>query len=226
MPREEVTHEVVTLAAIDQDFEIPPHAANHEVRSELKGFSKGSTLLTVSPHMHLRGKAFEVRARRGSETETLLVVPHYDFNWQHTYEFSEPLPLDGVDALEIVARFDNSAANPTNPDPAETVMWGEQTWEEIALAFFEIAKPLVAAEEVAAEEAAPAVAATGAEPEDSVAAARADSFLARFDADHDGVVVRTEASRIVRDYSFSILDADGDGRITRDEASRAMRARR
>ena len=221
MPREEVTHEVVTLAAVDQDFEIPPHAANHEVRAELTGFSKGSTLLAVSPHMHLRGKAFELRARRGSETETLLSVPHYDFNWQHTYEFSEPLPLDGIDALEIVARFDNSAANPTNPDPAETVMWGEQTWEEMALAFVEVAKPLVAP-----EEGAPAVAAAGAEPEDSVAAARADSFLARFDANHDGMVVRTEASRIVRDYSFSILDADGDGQITRDEALRAMRGRR
>ena len=221
MPREEVTHEVVTLATIEQDFEIPPHAANHEVRAELKCFSKGSTLLAVSPHMHLRGKAFEVRARRGSETETLLSVPHYDFNWQHTYEFTEPLPLDGIDALEIVARFDNSAANPTNPDPAETVMWGEQTWEEMALAFVEVAKPLVAT-----EEAVPAVTATSAEPEDSVAAARADSFLARFDANHDGMVVRTEASRIVRDYSFSILDADGDGQITRDEALRAMRGRR
>ncbi len=221
MPREEVTHEVVTLAAIDQDFEIPPHAANHEVRAELKGFSKGSTLLTVSPHMHLRGKDFELRARRGEAWETLLSVPHYDFNWQHTYEFAEPLLLDGVDALEIVVRFDNSAANPTNPDPNETVMWGEQTWEEMALAFFEVAKPLVAP-----EDAAPAVAASGVEPEDSVAAARADSFLARFDANHDGVVVRTEASRIVRDYSFSILDADGDGKITRDEALRAMRGRR
>lgn len=226
MPREEVTHEVVTLAAVDQDFEIPPHAANHEVRAELKGFSKGSTLLTVSPHMHLRGKAFELRARRGNETETLLVVPHYDFNWQHTYELAEPLPLDGIDALEIVARFDNSAANPTNPDPAETVMWGEQTWEEMALAFFEVAKPLVAPEEAAPAVAALGVASPAAEPEDSVAAARADSFLARFDANRDGVVVRTEASRIVRDYSFSILDADGDGQITRDEASRAMRARR
>ena len=100
-------------------------------------------------------------------------------------------------------------------------MWGEQTWEEMALAFVEVAKPLVAP-----EEAVPAVAATGSEPEDSVAAARADSFLARFDANHDGMVVRTEASRIVRDYSFSILDADGDGQITRDEALRAMRGRR
>ena len=96
----------------------------------------------------------------------------------------------------------------------------------MALAFFEVAKPLVAAEEVAPEATAPAVAAAGAEPEDSVAAARADSFLARFDADRDGVVVRTEASRLVRDYSFSILDGDGDGRITRDEALRAMRGRR
>jgi EF hand len=105
-------------------------------------------------------------------------------------------------------------------------MWGEQTWEEMALAFFEVAKPLLAAEEVAAKEAAPAVATPGTAPEDSVAATRADSFLARFDANHDGVVVRTEASRIVRDYSFSILDADGDGQITRDEALRAMRGRR
>jgi len=119
--------------------------------------------------MHLRGKAFELRARRGNETETLLVVPHYDFNWQHTYELAEPLPLDGIDALEIVARFDNSAANPTNPDPAETVMWGEQTWEEMALAFFEVAKPLVAPEEAAPAVAALDVAAPGAEPEDSVA---------------------------------------------------------
>jgi hypothetical protein len=75
MPLEEVTHEVVTLAAVDQDFEIPPHAANHEVRAELKGFSKGSTLLTVSPHMHLRGKAFEVReARRRRFSSSLITI--------------------------------------------------------------------------------------------------------------------------------------------------------
>jgi hypothetical protein len=148
-------------------------------------------------------------------------VPHYDFNWQHTYEFATPLPLDDVDALEIVAVFDNSAGNPTNPDPEETVMWGEQTWEEMALAFFEVARPLNPTEKPATP-----VRDGQAEPEDSVAAARAASFLDRFDANHDGVVVRTEASRIIRDYSFTIIDGDGDGRITRDEALRAMRGRR
>ena len=221
IPRAEVTHEVVTLAAVEQDFEIPPHAANHEVRAQTKGFAKGSRLLAASPHMHLRGKAFELRARRGEQTEVLLSVPAYDFNWQHTYEFAEPLSLDGVDALEVVAVFDNSAGNPANPDPKETVMWGEQTWEEMALAFFEVARPL----EPTAE-AAPAQPAGPAAPEESVASARADSFLARFDANGDGAVVRTEASRIVRDYSFSILDAESDGRVTRDEAVRAMRGRR
>lgn len=221
IPREEVTHEVLTLAAVDQDFEIPPHAADHEVRAEVKGFTRGSTLLAVSPHMHLRGRAFELRARRGEATETLLVVPRYDFNWQHTYEFAEPLSLDGVDALEIVARFDNSAGNPTNPDPGETVMWGEQTWEEMALGFLEVARPLALTEERVSS----GTAGDGG-GEDSVAATRADSFFGRFDTDRDGVVVRTEATRIVRDYSFSIIDADGDGRITRDEALRAMRGRR
>jgi len=221
IPREEVTHEVITQAAVEQDFEIPPNTAAHEVHAELKGFTRGSTLLAVSPHMHLRGKAFELRARRGEQSETLLSVPHYDFNWQHTYEFATPLPLDDVDALEIVAVFDNSAGNPTNPDPEETVMWGEQTWEEMALAFFEVARPLIPTDKPATP-----VRDGQAEPEDSVAAARAASFLERFDANHDGVVVRTEASRIVRDYSFKIIDGDGDGRITRDEALRAMRGRR
>ena len=103
-------------------------------------------------------------------------------------------------------------------------MWGEQTWEEMALAFFEVARPLEPTEEAAPAQ--PAQPAGPAAPEESVASARADSFLARFDANGDGAVVRTEASRIVRDYSFSILDADADGRVTRDEAVRAMRGRR
>jgi hypothetical protein len=220
IPREEVTHEVITLAAVEQDFEIPPNNAAYPVHARLKGFTKGSTLLAVSPHMHLRGKSFELRARRGGQAETLLSVPRYDFNWQHTYDFATPIPLDDVDALEIVAVFDNSTGNPVNPSPDETVMWGEQTWEEMALAFFEVARPLATtAEPTKAQD-------VQAEPEDSEAAARAASFLERFDANHDGAVVRAEASRIVRDYSFKILDADGDGRITRDEALRAMRGRR
>lgn len=220
VPRSEVTHEVTTLAAIEQDFEIPPHAAAHPVRAALSRWPAGSTLLAVSPHMHLRGRAFEVAARRpGGATEILLSVPRYDFNWQHTYEFAEPVALDGIEALEIVAVFDNSATNPANPAPHETVLWGDQTWEEMALAFFEVASPVDAS------------AARGADGQSDRAAdpraeARAEEFFRRFDGDGDGAVTRAEAPRIVRDYSFGILDGDGDGRITPDEARRAMGARR
>ncbi len=227
IPREEVTHEVMTLAALDQDFEIPPHAAAHPVRAELSRWPAGSSLLAVSPHMHVRGRAFEIRARRAGGTETLLSVPRYDFNWQHTYEFTEPVPLDGIEAIEIEAVFDNSSGNPVNPAPEETVMWGDQTWEEMALAFVEIASPLAPA-----AAAATTTVADGARPPSPgdepgrEALERADDFLRRFDADGDGAVVRTEASRIVRDYSFGILDEDGDGRVTRDEAARKMRSRR
>ncbi|MFM7977318.1 MAG: alkyl hydroperoxide reductase, partial [Pirellula sp.] len=136
-----VTHEVFTVVGIDQDFEIPPGANNHSVTARVPRFPKDGELLAVSPHMHVRGKAFELRARRGQATDILLNVPHYDFNWQHTYEWTDRIPLADVDGLEFTATFDNSDANPTNPAPGEYVMWGDQTWEEMAVAFFEVSRP-------------------------------------------------------------------------------------
>jgi len=219
MPAAEVTHEVLTLAALDQDFEIPPGAAAHEVRADLDRWPAGSRLLAVSPHMHLRGRAFRVEVVRAGERTILLDVPRYDFNWQHTYELAEPLPLDDVDEVEIVAVFDNSPGNPVNPAPDDTVMWGDQTWEEMALAFFEVAAPRDGADAPQPRRRrrdAPADQAATPQAE-----ARATAFIARFDTDGDGSVSRAEGSRIVRDFAFSTLDADGDGKITRDEMTEA-----
>lgn len=217
IPAAEVTHEVLTLAALEQDFEIPPGAAAHEVRAELERWPAGSTLLAVSPHMHLRGRAFRVEVVRADGREVLLDVPRYDFNWQHTYELSAPLPLDGVERVEIVAVFDNSAGNPVNPAPGETVMWGDQTWEEMALAFFEVAAPRTATgRERRRREERPATAA---------AERRAEEFFARFDGDRDGVVTRLESARIIRDFAFAALDTDGDGTITRAEMVEAAGVR-
>ena len=217
---------MTTLAAIEQDFEIPPHAAAHPVHASLSRWPAGSTLLAVSPHMHLRGRAFELTAvRPDGSSETLLSVPRYDFNWQHTYEFAEPVALDGIERLDIVVTFDNSAANPVNPAPEETVMWGDQTFEEMALAFFEVASPVSADGAVAAAR-APRDGAADVTEIESLAAGRADDFLRRFDADGDGAVTRAEASRIVRDYAFGLLDGDGDGKVTRAEAMAKMRGGR
>jgi peroxiredoxin len=82
----DVTHEVFTLLGIDQEFEIPPNAADFPVRSNVGWFPKRADLLAIVPHMHLRGKAFQAMSRVEGRADILLDVPRYDFNWQHVYE--------------------------------------------------------------------------------------------------------------------------------------------
>jgi hypothetical protein len=58
-------------------------------------------------------------------------VPHYDFNWQIIYYLAKPLQLPKGARVEVTAHWDNSANNPNNPDPAKTVKWGDQSWDEM-----------------------------------------------------------------------------------------------
>jgi len=133
---------VRTAAVGETEFEIPPHAANHEVVAE-HTFEKRGTIYELAPHMHLRGKAFRYELVRadGSE-EILLDVPRYDFNWQLFYQFADPLRIEPGDVLRGRAWFDNSADNPNNPDPSSAVSYGEQSFEEMMFGFFQwIADP-------------------------------------------------------------------------------------
>lgn len=229
IPAEDVTHQVQTLIAIDQDFEIPPHANDHRVTAKLRQFPDDGMLLAVAPHMHLRGKSFAVTASRSQGVTTLLDVPRYDFNWQHTYEFSQPLPISQFQSIEIEAVFDNSAENPFNPEPSEYVMWGDQTWEEMAIAFFEVATPLYAS--VTKEEPAEVVSAESKREQfdaelDDFARQYAADFFKRHDANGDGQVTRDEVPRIIRDYSFYQLDKDGNGLLSQVEVEMVVRGRR
>jgi peroxiredoxin len=95
-------------------------------------------LLQFMPHMHLRGKAFRYTAFYPDGTkEILLDVPHYDFNWQNTYELAEPKLLPAGTVLESHAVYNNGADNPVNPNSETSVHFGEQTWEEMMLGFYE-----------------------------------------------------------------------------------------
>ncbi len=226
----DVTHEVFTMVGIDQEFEIPPGAAHHEVASSVNRLPRDGMLLAVSPHMHLRGKAFELVAVAGrnsaaEDRSTLLKVPQYDFNWQHTYELSEPLRFTDLKSLELTTTFDNSKANPFNPAPEEYVVWGDQTWEEMSVAFLEVAKPLK--RDVAAM--ALAEVQTPSKQADEPSSGQiefAAHFLSKFDANKDGTVSVAEVPRIVKDYSFNQIDSDRSGVITRDELITAARAKR
>lgn len=90
--------------------------------------------------MHLRGKAFEYRlVYPTGEREVILKVPGYRFDWQLWYEFAEPKVIPKGAKMEVTGWFDNSANNKFNPDPANEVRWGEQSWEEMMMGFFDAA---------------------------------------------------------------------------------------
>jgi hypothetical protein len=122
-----------TLGIAENSFVIPPGDSNHQVESEWAA-PRDTLLLSFMPHMHLRGKDFEYRAEYpDGRKETILSVPHYDFAWQTQYRLAQPLRLPKGTKIHCTAHFDNSAANPANPDPKVAVRYGEQTWEEMMI---------------------------------------------------------------------------------------------
>ena len=125
-----------TGLAVDNQFEIPPNAGNFSVVAEEK-IKRDVDLLTLMPHMHVRGKSFRYTARYPDGREDVLLnVPDYDFNWQHRYRLAKPLRIPKGTVLRCEAVYDNSAENPANPDPDQAVSWGNQTWEEMMIGFY------------------------------------------------------------------------------------------
>ena len=130
--------QVLTLQLTNDHFVIPPGAPDYRV--EARGtLPNDATLLGFFPHMHLRGKRFEYNIVRPDRSiETLLRV-NYHFHWQMSYRLAQPVPLKAGTELQAVAWFDNSKANAHNPDPTAAVHWGEQTYEEMMVGFFDVA---------------------------------------------------------------------------------------
>jgi hypothetical protein len=94
-------------------------------------------LVSMMPHAHLRGKAFEYKITRpDGSSEVVLRVPKYDFNWQLTYWLETPIHMPKGTKMELTAWYDNSSNNPYNPDPNNEVHWGEQTTEEMMMGYF------------------------------------------------------------------------------------------
>jgi hypothetical protein len=145
---------VLTLQLTNDHFVIPPGAPDYRV--EARGtLPNDALLLSLFPHMHLRGKRFEynivhpnnaasnltsgvVQSSQANSVETLLRV-NYHFHWQMSYKLAEPLPLKAGTELQAIAWYDNSKNNPHNPDPESAVRWGDQTYDEMMVGFFDVA---------------------------------------------------------------------------------------
>jgi hypothetical protein len=123
-----------------QNLVIPAGDGNAEIVSEVT-LQRDVKLVSVQPHMHLRGKNYELRAVYPSgETETVF-KGQWDFNWQIGYELAQPLLLPKGTRLIGISHFDNSVNNPFNPDPSKEVRWGPQNWDEMSAAFIGIVIP-------------------------------------------------------------------------------------
>lgn len=217
-------HEVKVAGVVNTKLSIPPGADNHQEVATLK-LPFDAQLLGFLPHMHLRGKAARYEAVTSSETTTLLDIPRYDFNWQLLYRLSEPLTLHAGDTIRFTAWFDNSAANPANPDPSRTVGWGPQTEDEMHLGYVEYfvpgAKPGETPEGMRRAQAAGAVRAIAGQ-----------ALFNRLDVNGDGVVTRAEVREKMPDNPdasgkiFDRLDQNGNDELDKSEFSRLEELRR
>jgi hypothetical protein len=128
------------LANEHDTIPIPPNRDNYRVGVE-GTLPNDALLLGFFPHMHLRGKKFEYNLVRADGTRETLLRVHYDFYWQLSYRLAEPRRLPAGTRLEAVAWYDNSRNNAHNPDPDSPVEWGDQTYNEMMVGFFDVAVP-------------------------------------------------------------------------------------
>jgi peroxiredoxin len=208
---DQVDQEVITTEIGNTDFVIPPGAEHHVVTATSRPTTEEVVLLSMSPHMHLRGKAFRYELVLPSgEREVLLDVPAYDFNWQTRYLLAEPRRLPVGSAIFCRAVFDNSQANLANPDATISVRWGEQSWEEMMLGFFDVMLPRDLERKAAKKPVDTGLDLVG--------------MFDTADADHNGGLAETEAAghKLLKEH-FASIDQDHDQLLQLGEILAAVR---
>lgn len=115
----------------DPSIEIPPNTAMHKEQAYIE-FPHDAELLFAFPHAHYRGQASSLTLRYpDGKEELILSLPRYDFNWQRSYEFADPIKVPAGSKLISVNYYDNTERNPANPAPEQRVFWGDQSHEEM-----------------------------------------------------------------------------------------------
>jgi hypothetical protein len=138
-PKNVMTGKIVLLKS---DIAIPPHAADFRADVDYV-FEQEADLRTLMPHMHLRGRASIIElVFPDGRRERPLVVTRFNPNWQYLYELEQPIHVLPGTRMKITSVYDNSSANPFNPNPNATVLRGSQTDTEMGGAFIGWSLPL------------------------------------------------------------------------------------
>lgn len=206
-----ITHEVITSEVINTKFSLEPNKDDQVVIGKSAVSPAEVTMLSMAPHMHVRGKSFkyELVSSDGSKS-TLLNVPRYDFNWQTNYRMTEPLVVPAGSQLVCTATYDNSSHNAANPDPTKTVTWGDQSWEEMMLGYFDILVPRGLRE-------------AGSGGDMLKKKLTPELIFGALDEDKDGKISKKEAARIeVLTKGFPLVDKNRDGMLDGKEVDKAL----
>lgn len=140
--KEQPEYEVRTVGVANMGISIPAHAAAH-VETFTQRVPFDLPIMSFMPHMHIRGSAFKYEAQYANgESEVLLDIPRYDFNWQLNYAYKKPKLIPRGSKMKVTAVYNNSASNAANPAPEKVVKWGPQTIDEMMIGYIEYFVPL------------------------------------------------------------------------------------
>ena len=124
---------------VNRQIDIAP-GDSHYAREATMTLPVDVTVIGVAPHMHYLGREMKIHATKPSgEDVPLIWVKDWDFRWQGQYLFRDPIRLPKGTRIDLNAVYDNSASNIRNPsDPPKRVRNGEQTTDEMCMAFLQI----------------------------------------------------------------------------------------
>jgi hypothetical protein len=188
------------IAIASRNLYIPAGQKDHRVKSRSGELPVDVNVIAVTPHMHLIGREMTVTAALPDGGKTQLIsIKQWDFNWQGAYGFEKPVRLPKGTVIHVEAAYDNSRDNPQNPsDPPRPVRWGEQTTDEMCIAFVQVTAD-------SKEDLRKLRMLQGARLGGAISGAIPDDFA-------DGIPIPERLKTLLERY-----DKDGDGRLSREE---------
>jgi hypothetical protein len=198
-----------SVVVIDGTIEIQPNTARHRETAYVE-FPNDALLYSAFPHAHYRAYSSDLWLETPDGKKTLiLTLPRYDFNWQRSYVFEQPIKIPAGSRLIAHYVYDNSKRNPANPDPNRKITWGEQSWEEM----FFTSVSFRWLDETAAKQI------------DNEARFAQGRMLGMMDDNIDGKLEKTELRGQMGDMltmAWNRLDANKDGALDKTELAAAQ----
>ena len=128
------------------------HSFSYDVTPYMDYLTRGAVpsghpfrVYSAGAHMHLHGhrEVLSIERADGGE-DCMLDVPAWNFHWQGSYDFSEPLIVNPGDKLSVSCTWDNTAANQPVVDGVQQtprdLNWGEGTTDEMCLGIFYVTR--------------------------------------------------------------------------------------